>query len=188
MQVPLQITFRDMGSSAALETAIRKRASKLERYFDRIVSARVVVAADTPRNHKGRLFNVRLDLRVPGGDISVGGPSGPDHAHGDVYVAIRGAFEAAARQLDDRARRQRADVAAKAGDTPVHGRVSRLFRERGYGFVQLDGGREVYFHEASLAGALLAELDIGRAVRVVLAGIESEFGPEASSVVPLAAR
>jgi len=100
MQQPLQSTFRHMASSPAVEERIRERAKALERFFDRIVSCRVVVESRQPRQH-GNLFQVRIDLSVPGCEIFVGRDTAAQHAHQDIYAAIRDAFEAARRQLED---------------------------------------------------------------------------------------
>jgi len=94
MQLPLQITFRHMDSSDAVAARIRERSEELERFFDRIVSCRVVVECRHPRRHQGNLFRVRVDLKVPGGEIVVGRDPRAHHAHEDVYVAIRDAFDA----------------------------------------------------------------------------------------------
>jgi hypothetical protein len=71
MQLPLQITFRHMimSSSDAVEARIRQRTEELERFFDRIISCRVVVECRHPRRQQGNLFQVRVDLRVPGSEI-----------------------------------------------------------------------------------------------------------------------
>lgn len=99
MKTPLQITFRDMEASAALEIHIREKAQKLEQVFAGIVSCRVVVEQDARHQHQGKLFNVRIDLGVPGKEIVV--DRQPDE---DVYVALRDAFDAGKRQLEDYAR------------------------------------------------------------------------------------
>ena len=72
MQVPLQITFRHMDSSDAVAARIHQRAEELERFFDRIISCRVVVECQHPRHQQGNLFRVRVDLKVPGNEIVVG--------------------------------------------------------------------------------------------------------------------
>jgi ribosomal subunit interface protein len=105
MQVPLQITIRDMESSDALETHIREKAQKLDEFFDRIMSCRVVVEMPHKHHHQGKQFNVRIDIGVPGNEIVVN----RDHSE-DVYVALRDAFNAAKRQLEDYARKVRGDV------------------------------------------------------------------------------
>jgi len=105
MQIPLQITIRDMESSEALETHIREKAHKLEEFFDRIMSCRVVVEMPHKHHHQGKQFNVRIDIGVPGNEIVVN----RDHSE-DVYIALRDAFNAAKRQLEDHARKVRGDI------------------------------------------------------------------------------
>ena len=105
MQTPLQITIRDVDHSEALETRIRDKAQKLEEFFKHIMSCRVVVEAPHKHHHQGKQFNVRIDIGVPGNEIVVN----RDH-HEDVYVALRDAFDAAKRQLEDYARITRGDI------------------------------------------------------------------------------
>ncbi|MCE2510461.1 MAG: ribosome-associated translation inhibitor RaiA [Alphaproteobacteria bacterium] len=107
METPLQISFRNMDPSEAVEANVREKASKLERFFDRITSCRVVIEAPHRHHHKGKLYNVRIDLTVPGKELVVTHSGPGNHAHEDVYVAIRDAFGAAARQLEDHARKIR---------------------------------------------------------------------------------
>ena len=122
MQLPLQITFRHMDSSDAVAARIRERSEKLERFFDRIVSCRVVVECQHPRRQQGHLFRVRVDLKVPGGEIVVGRDPEAHHAHEDVYVAIRDAVDATRRLLEDHVRQGRGDV--KLHMVPDHGRIA----------------------------------------------------------------
>lgn len=105
MQIPLQITIRDMETSEALETHIREKAQKLDEFFTNIMSCRVVVEVPHKHHHQGKHFNVRIDIGVPGNEIVVN----RDHSE-DVYIALRDAFNAAKRQLEDYARKIRGDV------------------------------------------------------------------------------
>ena len=105
MQARLQITTRGIEHSEALEAHIRDKADKLDEFFDRIMSCRVVVEMPHKHHHQGKQFNVRLDIALPGNEIVVN----RDHAE-DVYVALRDAFDAAQRQLEDHARKIRGDV------------------------------------------------------------------------------
>lgn len=109
MQTPLQITIRDIPPSEALETHIRDKANKLEEFFNHIMSCRVVVEMPHKHHRQGKQFNVRLDIGVPGGEIVVN----RDHAE-DVYVALRDAFDAAKRQLEDYARKLHGNVKTHA--------------------------------------------------------------------------
>jgi ribosome-associated translation inhibitor RaiA len=110
MKVPLQISFRGMDPSPALERRIRDKVTRLERYHDRLMSCTVVVDARTRRPHKGKIYRIGIDLRGPGFEIAVGKAGRRNPAHADITVALRDAFDAAARQLEDRARIARGDV------------------------------------------------------------------------------
>ncbi|MGE3376575.1 MAG: VTT domain-containing protein [Vicinamibacteria bacterium] len=105
MQLPVQVTYRGMDSSAALDAAVREKAAKLEQFHPRIMSCRVVVEEIARHQAKGKPFEVRIDLKVPGGEIAV-----TREHDSDVYVALRDAFDAARRKLEDFAREQRGDV------------------------------------------------------------------------------
>ncbi len=100
MQTPLQITFRDIPHSDALDTHIREKAQKLEQFFSGLISCRVVVEQSAKHHQQGKPFNVRIDLGVPGSEIVV-----DRQEDEDVYVALRDAFDAAKRQLEDYARK-----------------------------------------------------------------------------------
>ena len=105
MQLPLQVTIQNIGQSEALETRIRAKAEKLNEFFHHISSCRVVVELQDKHRHQGKQFTVRITLKVPGNEIVV------DRAHSeDVYVALREAFDAAKRQLEEYARKLRGDV------------------------------------------------------------------------------
>ena len=178
MQMPLQISFHGMDPSPAIEARIREKAAKLERFCDRIVGCRVTVEAPHRHHRHGKLYNVRIDLSVPGKDVFVG-HSGPlNHAHEDINVAIRDAFDAARRQLEDHVRKARGDV--KVHRAPSHGKVVQLFSD--YGFIEMPDGEEVYFHKNSVTGQDFDRLDIGSEVRLVLAEGEGVEGAQASTV------
>jgi len=113
MQIPLQITIRDVDHSEALETRIRNKVAKLEEFSKNIISCRVVVEVPHKHHHQGKQFNVRIDISVPGSEIVVN----RDHAE-DVYVALRDTFDAAKRQLEDYARKIRGDIKAHPPKRP----------------------------------------------------------------------
>jgi len=110
MPIPLDVIFRGMEPSPALETEVAARVEHLEHLYDRILRCRVTV--DSPHHHqqRGRLFNIHVALSVPGREITVDHAHPHDAAHKDVYVALADAFEAAKRQLQDHARIARHDV------------------------------------------------------------------------------
>ena len=101
MKLPLQITFRNFDHSDSIESAIKEKAQKLEQFSDQITACRVVIEEDHKHHHKGNLFHVGIDITVPGEEIVVNRGPHDDHSHEDPYVALRDAFDAARRQLED---------------------------------------------------------------------------------------
>jgi ribosomal subunit interface protein len=183
MRMPLQITFRHMDPSPALEAFIRQRAEELDQFFDRITSCRVVVECRHPRQQQGKLFEVRIDLTVPGAEIVVGRDPGANHAHEDAHVAVRDAFDAARRRLEDHARDRRGAV--KLHSVPDHGRIARLLPDRDCGFILTAAGDDIYFHRNSIVVGAFDRFEIGAEVRFVAQHSESAEGLQASTVVPL---
>ena len=178
MQVPLQITFRHMETSEAVEGRIREEAAKLDRFSDKIMSCRVVGESPHEHHHQGQLFHVAIDLKVPHKEIIVTRGHGKDHAHEDLYVTIRDAFNEMQRQLQDHVRRERGKV--KEHEVPPHGRVAQLVPDDDYGRIETADGREIYFHRNSVLDDAYDKLEIGSEVR--FAEEMGENGPQASSV------
>lgn len=143
MKIALQVTFRDMPRSDAVEAEIRRRAAKLEDFCARIMSCRVTVETPAAHKHQGKLFSVHVDVKVPGEEIA----STRRHEHEDVYVAIRDAFDAVRRRLEDYVRRSRGET--KRHEPLLHGRIVRLFDD-GHGFIEDGDGNEYYFDEAGV--------------------------------------
>jgi len=183
MDIPLQISFRNMDRSDTVEAKVRERAAKLETYFNHISSCRVVIEAPERRRRKGKLYHVRVEIGVPGKELVANRHPKDKHSHEDVYVAVRDAFDAARRQLEDHGRKHTGRV--KTHVAPLHGKVLRLFPYEGYGFITASDGREIYFHKNSVVGHAFDGLEIGSEVRLVVAERESAEGPQASTVDPI---
>ena len=154
MNIPLQIEFRDIAHSDAIEAAIRDKVNKLSRFFDHIMSCRVTAGIIQKHKHQGKLFNIRIDVTMPGSEIVVN----RDKAE-DIYVAIRDAFDAAKRQVQEHVRRIRREV--KAHEPEARGRVARLFGEEGYGFIEKADGSDVYFHVYNCVHRDFDQLKVG---------------------------
>ena len=101
MNFPLQVTIRGMVRSEALAARVQEHAEKLAQYFDGITDCRVVI--EEPHHHQrhGNHFRVRIDLAVPGREIVADRDPKNAQEHEDAYVAVRDAFDAAKRQLQD---------------------------------------------------------------------------------------
>jgi ribosomal subunit interface protein len=108
MNIPLEIDYRHIEPSPAIEAALRERVAKLERYHPRLIGCRATVEAAHHHHHKGYQYQVHLRLLVPGATVNVSRDA--ERGHEDLYVAIRDAFDAARRQLEDEARVRRGDV------------------------------------------------------------------------------
>ncbi len=142
MQLPIQIAFRNMDPSTAVEVRVREEAEKLSEFYDRIMGCRVMIEVPHRHHQRGKRFHIRIDLTVPGGEIVVKHEPSVHSAlqqtenekskkdqetaapHKDIYVAIRDAFKAARRRLQDYARKQ--SGAVKHHEAAPQGRVSRL--------------------------------------------------------------
>ncbi len=178
MQIPLQITFRDVESSSAVAEAVRHRVDALERFDRRIIGCRVVIEG-FHRHHRNRLFHVRLELSLPGEKVVVSHGIDPDDEHEDLYTTLRHAFEIARRRVEDHARRSRGDVKAHEGQS--HGWVVRLDPRAGYGFIEATDGSHVYFHRNAVVSGFDL-LRVGREVAYVVQDAEGRDGPQASTV------
>jgi cold shock CspA family protein/ribosome-associated translation inhibitor RaiA len=187
MQIPVEITFKEMERSDAVEARIRELAGKLERVYDRVIRCDVMI--ETPHRHqtKGRQYHCRVRLTVPGGkEIVASHDPGPDEAHEDIYVAIRDSFNAARRQLEDYARKslKRGEPTPRTSSGADHGRISFLDVEKEWGWIEPDDGRRIYFHRNSVLGNV-DELAVGDEVRFTEE--PGNEGPQASSVHVLGA-
>jgi hypothetical protein len=145
VELPVQVTFRDVPFADLIEPEIRRRAARLDRYYDRIVSCRILVERSHRHHLNGGRFHVRIDLGVPGGEIVINRESSLHGTEQDVdqererkqdevhsvhkhaRVAVRKAFDAARRRLQDYGRRQRGDTKLHA--TPLRGRLPKLSRQ-----------------------------------------------------------
>jgi len=190
------ITFRTIPRSEMLETEILARIAKLETFYKPITGCRVLVELAERHHETGNRVHVRLDLTVPGEEIVVTHEASlhatardaeqpretkrdeVDAERKHAVVAIHRAFDTAERRLQDFARRQRGDV--KRAVRQPRGRVTRLFPEGNYGFLEADDGHEVYFHRGSVLGDAFDDLAIG--TRVLFAEEPGDKGPQASTV------
>ncbi len=174
MQRPLKITARNFTLNAAFEAEIKDKVAALDSYYDRISGCEVTVGAPVKHHRKGGPFEVHIRLTVPNKELVVN-----HQFEGELSAAIREAFDAIRRQLEDHVREMRGDVKAHEPLPPA--RVSKLFPLEGYGFLETPDGREIYFHRNSVLHGGFDKVAIGTKVRFVEE--EGAEGPQASSVV-----
>ena len=143
MNLPLQITFRNLKPSAMVEKWIAAEAEKLELFYGQIIGCRVAVEVPHHHHRKGEIFHVRVDLTLPGKEIvikrqanlhsrarSVGEAKITkrleiQNPHKSLRLAIDDAFKAAGRRVQDFARRRRGAV--KTHPSPLRARVGKGF-------------------------------------------------------------
>jgi cold shock CspA family protein/ribosome-associated translation inhibitor RaiA len=196
MQVPLQITFRNMESSPMVEAWIRAEAKRLEAFHSQIMACRVAVEIPHRHHRKGTMYHIRIDLTLPGGELVIKRqPNIRDRVrqtgaaqvkkslevgtpHKNLRLAIDDAFKVAGRQLQDYARRQNGRV--KTHEPAPTARVSRLVAVKGYGFLVTPDEREIYFHRDSVLNRGFGRLGVGTLVSFVEE--QGEKGPQASTV------
>ncbi len=178
MQTQPSVSFDDLPIDEAVRDAALDHVAELERYSNRITGCHVVVAQPHRHHREGRLYSVRVDLVVPGGEIVVNREHHLDHAHEDVFVALRDAFDAARRRLEDHVRRMRGEEKAHA--PRARGRIAQLFPLQGYGLIETPDGREIYFHRHSISDGEFRLADVG--TPVVYSEEEGDEGPQASIV------
>lgn len=177
----LKIQFLDFADSESVRSAVESHAEALEKSSDRIMSCHVLISKPHRKLHQGGLYHIKLRLHMPGTQIVVDKESGLNHAHEDIYVAIRDAFLAARRKVEDYARVQSGNIKLKNG--PQHARIVRIFYGEGYGFMRSEDQREIYFHRNSVINEDFENLNVGQEVR--FSEEMGENGPQATSVRPL---
>jgi ribosomal subunit interface protein len=108
----VQVTFRKIPHSDAVEAYVLEKASKLDRVSDRITACHVAIESPHRHHQTGREYRVRVDLIVPGTELVAS--HAPEDSTEDVYAAVDRAFDVAVRQLKEHVQRQRGEVKAHA--------------------------------------------------------------------------
>jgi len=116
MSNEFQIVFHNIDQSEALTDSVNKRIDKLRRFSNDIIGGRVVL--DSPHNNqqKGKVYSVTLEVHTPIKEVVVTQEQHDNHAHEDLYVAIRDAFNAAERQLKSVDKKHRKEALHKNPD------------------------------------------------------------------------
>lgn len=180
MQVPLEVSFRGVERTHAMERLIDEQAGKLEQVCDHIISLRVSVEKPQEHQSNGNPFRVRVIARVPPGHelVAARDPTERD-LHDPLDKVIRETFHALGRQVKEVNQRQKGHIKRHPAQE-TGGIVSKLFKEQGYGFILSPEGQEIYFHRNSVLGRDFDRLGIGVGVRYQEEA--GEKGPQASTV------
>jgi len=166
MQAPIEIAFQHCEPSEDIRAEIAKQAKRLEKFSDRITSCHVAIAGPQTRHRQGELFKIDIRIAMPKHhDVMVTRARGdaPEREH--PLVAIREAFDAAVRQIEDFARDMRGQVKDRQAESV--GRVTKFLAGEDCGFIETAEGREIYFHRNAVLGGAFDRLTIGSEVRFV---------------------
>jgi len=179
MDIALHLRFENMEPSATVRAEIEREMRHLEKFRPRVTACHITVTAPSARHRSGALNQVHIQMSVPPHqDVVVSRSHGDKAVHEHLSAAIKDAFAAARRQLEELIRRDRGDVKVHAVE--AHGRVSKFIAGDDYGFIESSDGREIYFHRNSVIDNGFARLIVGSQVRFVEA--LGEHGPQATTV------
>jgi ribosomal subunit interface protein len=186
MQVPPQITFKEIDHSDFIEAAIQKKINHLERVHGRITSCNVRVRAPHQRHRKGTHYIIEIDVVTPTGDVHIGREPGNNFAHEDVYVTIRDAFNAAERKL----RKMKEEVVGRPEVlvSPLQGKIETLNTVEGFGQIATTDNRLIYFHRNAVLNNGFTELAVGDTVELSVDEGDADAGPHASMVRLISSR
>lgn len=160
MKQPLDIRFLGLEPSPAVEAAARDKAARLDRFFPALMACRVTIELEHRHKHQGKPYAVRIDVTLPGHELGI------DRVQDeDVYVALRDAFDAMRRRIEDTARSMRGQE--KLHPTPLHVEVVRFDDADRCGFIRTADGNEYWFGPENMAGAPFEHLGIGTEVQFI---------------------
>lgn len=158
MKLPVQIIFRDLVPLPSLEPEIRRRADQLDQWSPDLMSCHVVVESEANRHRQGHRYRVKVNLRLPDGELMSGDRQGNE----DIYLALRESFDALDRQVEDHARRHRGQVKQHA--EVLHGRIASL-SEDGSGRILSAAGETYHFDRSHVLHPDFDRLAVDQEVR-----------------------
>lgn len=160
MKQALDVRFLGIEPSPAVEVAARAKAAKLDQFRGDLMSCRVTIALAHKHKHQGQLYAVRIDVTASDQELCV------DRVQNeDVYVALRDAFDAMKRQIEDSARRARGQEKLHAEQ--LRGQVVRVSNEDRCGFIRSAEGDEYWFGPDNVTGMPWEHLQVGAEVRFI---------------------
>jgi ribosome-associated translation inhibitor RaiA/cold shock CspA family protein len=179
MQIEPILSYHNIESSPAIDALVQRRIAMLESRDDRITGCDVTMEAPQKRKRHGRVFRVRLNLHLPGPDLSISREVAQGSAQDDLMLAVNRAFSAAEKALQKR-KKVMAGIEVKHHPPVLHGVIEEFEPELGHGWLRADDGRSVYFQRDSLTSDDWARLSKGSRLR--FRETEGDKGPFAVSV------
>lgn len=176
--IDLKIQYLGFAESNAVSAAVWDYVVNLEKFYSQIMSCHVIISNPPRKHQKGGIYHVKIRMHMAGADIIIDKEPGANHAHEDVYVALRDAFDAAKRKVEDFARIRAGRVKETVG--PMHARIIRILDAEDCGFVLSEDHREIYFHRNALVNGEFEKLKVGQEVR--FSEGMGEKGPQVTSM------
>ena len=174
----VELSFKGMEPSETIKFKVREQADKLQARYPDITTWHVHVNGPIG---SAKLFEITVEVRVPGTELVVGRkPGGDRNAHDDALIALRDSFAAIERQLKKRRRQRHGEV--KTHEGKPQGQIARILSDQGFGFISVSDGPEVYFHRNAVLDTSFDKLSVGDPVELTITYGESAQGPQATSV------
>jgi cold shock CspA family protein len=180
MDLPLELTFREVEKTESLEALILEKVGKLERICDYINGCRIVVEKPQTHQERGNPFRVRIDVTVPPRHelVAERGPM-EGNVQEQLPHVIRETFDAMERQLKALVEKQRGEE-KRHPEQMVEALIDRLIPEEDHGFLRTVDGREIYFHRNAVVNRDFDDLEVGMGVNYDEE--QGAEGPQASSI------
>ena len=173
----LHIESRNVDMTSEWKTEIEDRMAKLHAGHDELIHGRVTLTKNRHHNQTQHGAEALVVVSLPGRHTVTA-----RKAERTFEEAIRAAFSAMQVELR-KYRDKRASKDIRVPPIPLRGVISKLFPEKGYGFILQEGGGEVYFHRNAVHGLKFEELEDG--IDVAFNVEEGEKGPQATTVNPV---
>lgn len=185
MQIPLELSFQHIEPADEIKDYVRERVDYLGQLFDGITSCQVYIAAPQNRQKTGHLYDITIEVRVPGKELVVSDRKNDMQQHQHLRIALRDAFAIIERDLKIYKQKMRGQV--KVLDGMLQGKIVEIRHDKGFGQIQATDRRLIYFHRNSVVDGDFDALKVGDTVELVARHDESEIGPQASTVRPISA-
>lgn len=174
MQVPVQITIRDVPHYTSVEKHIYRKAQKLNQFCKQLIACNIVLEQVQKHQNNGKLFNVRIYVSLPRKiELVIN-----HNQNENMYIAIRDAFEDMTRKIEEASQKLKGDI--KVHPTLLEGHIVRLFNYDDFGFIESFDGTEYYFNAGNVAHPHFSQLEVGNGVRFI--EMLGDEGPQAHRV------
>lgn len=180
MQTPIELSFQHVEPSEDIKALVHEKAGQLERFFDAITSCHVYIRAPHKSQRKGNLYEVTIEVRVPGNELVVRNDQNDVAEHEHLRVAVRDAFAAMVNEL--KRSKDQIEGNVKSHDGPLQGKVVEIRHDEDFGQIIAMDNRLIYFHRNSVVDGSFDDLRPRDTVELVVQTGESPIGPQASTV------